>query len=387
MIEDIASAGGAGALADTAMRHAHEIFHAQAAVLLPDESGRVAVRAASDPRIGRAANDLGVAQWVFDHRQPAGRGTDTLPAADALYVPLAASRGAVGVLALRHDDSAHLLTPDQRSLLDAVADQVALAIERDQLTQAARRSQLHAETENLRSSLLSSVSHDLRTPLSVITGASSALLEGRQGAEAQRELVQTIRDESERLTRLVGNLLDITRLESLSVDIRKEWHPIEEVIGSALRHLDRQLRGRRVTTDLPPMLPLVQMDGVLIEQVLVNLVENAAKYAPDGGAIRVAAAAGDGRLLVEVSDDGPGLAPGESSRVFEKFYRGDGVRGQRGAGLGLSICRAIVEAHGGRIWADTKAAPDHGAVFRFTLPAESPAPHGAMSAAPEGGAA
>lgn len=368
MTDALAATHGMQNLADTTMRHVHEIFHSRTAVLLLDDSGRLALRAASDNQIARAVNDGGVAQWAFDHRQMAGRGTDTLPAADALYVPIAASHGPVGVLAISHPDPAHLLSPDQRLLLEAVTNQVALALERDQLSQTARKAQLQAETENLRSSLLSSVSHDLRTPLAVITGASSRLLEGNPDAAAQRDLAQTIHEESARLTRLVGNLLDLTRLEAGAVTLDKDWQPVEEVVGSALGRLETQLTGREVITSIPGNLPMVEIDGVLVEQVLVNLLENALKYTPPGSAISIGASATDSQLMIEVTDEGPGLDAGEEALIFEKFYRGDRSRGHRGAGLGLAICRAIVAAHGGRIWAENRRPPARGAVFRFTLP-------------------
>lgn len=368
MTDALAGTNGLQGIADTAMRHVQEIFQSRIAVLVPDESKALTVRAASDDTIGRSSKDAGVAQWAFDHRQIAGRGTDTLPASEALYVPLAASHGPVGMLALHHDDPAHMLAPAQRRLLEAVVDQIALAMERDQLAQSARKARLEAETENLRSSLLSSVSHDLRTPLAVITGASSSLLESRPDSESQRELAQTIHDESQRLTRLVGNLLDITRLEAGAVTLNRDWQSLEEVVGSALARLESQLSGRVVRTDVPVDLPLVQFDGVLIEQVLVNLLENAAKYTPPASTISLSARPAGSDVVVEVGDEGDGLDVGEQHRIFEKFYRGGRSRGQRGAGLGLPICRAIVTAHSGRIWAENRQPPGHGAIFRFTLP-------------------
>jgi two-component system sensor histidine kinase KdpD len=370
----LAATSGLQDLADTAMRHVHEIFHTRAAVLIPDDSGRLAVRSGSDDLIGRAPNDAGVAQWTLDHRQLAGRGTDTLPAADALYVPLAASHGPVGVLAIHHTDPGYLLSPGQRLLLEAVVDQIAMAFEREQLAQSAREARLQADAENLRSSLLSSVSHDLRTPLAVITGASSGLLEGRPDAAMQRDLAQTIHDESARLTRLVSNLLDMTRLDAGAVTLNKDWQPIEEVVGSALRRLDTQLAGREVHTSIPQDLPMVKIDGVLVEQVLVNLLENAIKYTPPDTSISITASSATCQMVVEITDEGPGLDAGEETRIFEKFYRGDRSRGQRGAGLGLPICQAIVAAHGGRILAENRQPPVHGAIFRFTLPITERAP-------------
>jgi two-component system, OmpR family, sensor histidine kinase KdpD len=226
------------------------------------------------------------------------------------------------------------------------------------------------ETERLRNSLLSSVSHDLRTPLAAITGAASTLIEGRPAAEAQHELLQTIREEADRLNRLVRNLLEMTRLES-GVEVRKEWYQLEEVVGAVLARLEPALRDRPVLTDVPKDLPLVPMDDVLIDQVLTNLIENVVKYTPAGTAVELRAWSDGASVTVEIADQGPGLAPGDEARVFDKFYR-SASGSSRGAGLGLTICRAIVEAHGGRIWAQNR--PDGGAAFRFTLPLEGTPP-------------
>jgi two-component system sensor histidine kinase KdpD len=227
-------------------------------------------------------------------------------------------------------------------------------------------------TERLRSTLLSSVSHDLRTPLAAITGAASTLLQApKLDVDAERALKESIYDEAERLGRLVTNLLDMTRLESGSVTLNREWHSVEELVGAALGRLERARRGRRVDVALPPDLPLVPVDGVLVEQLLVNLFDNAFKYSDPGSPVQVRASAGDRAVTVEVADAGPGLAPGDEERVFDKFYRaGDGPRG---FGLGLPICRAIATAHGGRIWAE-RCEP-RGVAFRFTLPlGEEPPP-------------
>jgi two-component system, OmpR family, sensor histidine kinase KdpD len=223
------------------------------------------------------------------------------------------------------------------------------------------------ETERLRNSLLSSVSHDLRTPLATITGAASTILEtgSRLDAGTHKELLESIREEADRLNRLVQNLLEMTRLESGALQLRKEWHPLEEVIGAALNHLGKRLGDRRVDTSLPPDLPLVPIDDVLIEQVLVNLLDNAIKYTPAASPIRIMATATDEAVTVEVADRGPGLPRGGEDKVFEKFYRGLPPDG-RGAGLGLAICQGIVKAHGGHIWAQN--LPEGGVAFLFTLP-------------------
>jgi two-component system, OmpR family, sensor histidine kinase KdpD len=223
------------------------------------------------------------------------------------------------------------------------------------------------ETERLRNSLLSSVSHDLRTPLATITGAATTLLEqgGRLDAPTQRDLLESVREEADRLNRLVQNLLEMTRLESGALELRKEWHSIEEVIGASLRRLDKRLAGRRVTTRVLPDLPLVAMDAVLIEQVLVNLIDNALKYTPPGSPVEIIATATDEAVTVEVADRGPGVPAGQEQKVFEKFYRGQPGDG-RGAGLGLAICQGVVRAHGGRIWAQN--LPGGGVAFLFSIP-------------------
>jgi two-component system sensor histidine kinase KdpD len=258
-------------------------------------------------------------------------------------------------------------------LLETFANQTALAIERATLAEEAQAAQLRVEGERLRNSLLSSVSHDLRTPLAVITGSASTLLESGGALEAtvQQGLLQTIREEAERLNRLVQNLLEMTRLEA-GVEVRKEWHSLEEVLGAALSRLEMALRDRPVHTDMAKDLPLVPMDDVLVEQVLINLLENAAKYTPADTAIDVRAWPEDDQVMVEVADRGPGLAAGDENHIFEKFYRG-AARDARGAGLGLAICRAILEAHGGRIWAQNRS--DGGAIFRFSLPVDGTPPH------------
>ena len=261
-----------------------------------------------------------------------------------------------------------LTTPEQLHLLETFAAQTALAIERVALVDEAQQARLRSETERLRTSLLSAVSHDLRTPLATITGSASALVE--QEAEldgaARRELAQAIQEEAERLNRLVHNLLEMTRLEAGGIRVRKDWEPLEEVVGSALARVEKRLGDRRVDIQLAPDLPLVPLDPLLIEQVLINLLDNAIKYTPAGSPIEISASAEDREVRVAVADRGPGVAPGEDPLVFEKFYRGQEAGGCSGAGLGLAIARGMVEAHGGRITVGTR--PGGGAVFRFTLP-------------------
>jgi len=253
-----------------------------------------------------------------------------------------------------------------------------LAVRVREQTEAADRIRAEAEAERLRHTLLSSVSHDLRTPLAAITGAATALArEGELDAETRRDLLDAIAEESHRLNRLVTNLLDMTRLEAGPLRLNREWLPVEEVVGSALARMEPRLPAARVVTSLPADLPLVPVDAVLVEQLLVNLLENAARYAGPAAHVNVGARAEPGAVLVEIRDDGPGLPPGREERIFEKFHRGSAR--EHGFGLGLAICRAIVTAHGGRIWAEN-AAPQ-GAVFRFTLPVGGEPPASAPDAA------
>jgi two-component system sensor histidine kinase KdpD len=351
-----------------ATRHLRETFESSIALLLPDAAGRVSVSAEDKTAFEVDASDLGVAQWVHDHGKMAGRGTSTLPGARAMYLPLRAAQGKVGVLGVRSDDPEGAFDAKHLYLLETFANQLALAIERRRVLIETHQAKLQAETERLRSALLSSVSHDLRTPLAVITGAASSLIEDRTALdeETKRDLTRSIYDEAERLNKLIGNLVFATRLEAGSVALRKEWLPIEEVVGAALTRLREQMKGRPIKTTIGRDLPLVQADGVLIEQVLLNLLENSLRYTPSGTSIEISAWRTDRTVVVKISDRGQGLPAGTEQRVFERFYRGTAASGTAGMGLGLTICRGIVTAHGGRIWAENE--PQGGAAFYFSLP-------------------
>jgi two-component system sensor histidine kinase KdpD len=369
-------------IARTAARHVGDALSMQAAVILTRPDGHLVAITAPPGFFTLEPRDEAVARWVLEHGRPAGLGTDTLPGAGALYVPLVGTRGPVGALGVRPPDGRGP-SHDQLLLIDAIASQTAAAVERARVAEDAQRAMVAAETERLRSALLSSVSHDLRTPLASITGAVSSLLE--QGApateETQRELLETIQEEAAWMNRLVRNLLDMTRLESGSLQLAKEWHPLEEIVGTALGRVEDRLKGRKVATRLAKDLPLVPVDGILIEQVLVNLLENAIKYTSPETPIQISAWASEAEVTVEVLDEGPGLPPGDEERVFEKFFRHPAA-GRAGAGLGLSICRGIVTAHGGRIWAQNR--PGGGAVFRFTLPLDGGGPKIETESPPRG---
>jgi two-component system sensor histidine kinase KdpD len=373
MSRDLATNRGVDTLANLAAQHLRDVFDSQVAVYLADPNGRVRLHMSEQLFFEFDPKEAGVAEWVFEHSQRAGLGTDTLPGSGALYLPMVGTHGAIGVVAVRPSTPSQLLYPEQLHLLETLVNQIALALERARLAEATQRAQVETETERMRNAILSSISHDLRTPLATITGAASGLLDepGSMTETSRRELAGAIFEEANRLERLVKNLLDMTRLEAGAVQLHKQWHPFDEVVGAALTRLEGRLVGHPVRTEFPSDLPLVQLDGVLIEQVLINLLENALKFSPPDGAIELTASVKEGVLLVEVADHGPGLPPGEEKRIFDKFYRADPNR-EGGVGLGLTICRGIIEAHGGRIWAENR--PGGGARFRFTLPLEGAQP-------------
>ncbi len=373
MTRELAATRGQEPMARAAVRHVSEVFESQAVVLFPDAAGRIRhPRGASTPGSLRGA-DLAVAQWVQDHGEPAGLGTDTLPAAEAVYLPLKGSQTVLGVLAVLPANVRRVLLPEQFHLLETFAGQIAIALERALLAEQAQRAQVDAETEGLRNALLASISHDLRTPLAVISGASSSLVERgeRLGADERKALAASIFEQSQQMGGLVGNVLEMTRLEAGAIALNRDWHSMSEIAGSMLRRLQDRLESHPVEVDLPMELPLVRVDAALIEQVLANLLENAARHTPSGTRITLRVDRQDDSLLVSVEDTGPGLPAGDPEQLFAKFHRGNTEGTVAGVGLGLAICRAIVRLHGGRIWAETRA--EGGAAFRFTLPVE-PAP-------------
>jgi two-component system sensor histidine kinase KdpD len=344
-------------------RSLRDTFAIEGAVLLPGEGEAVAVVGSSPYPFDE--RERAVAQWSYDHGQAAGRGTTTLPGAGALYVPLASSGRAIGVIGLPLTQPAEFRDPAQRRLLESLAGQTATALERLALAEQRRESQVEVEAERLRTALLSSLSHDMRTPLASIEGAASTLLQDVEPtAAARRELAATIVQESRRMGRLVANLLDMIRVETGALQVHKEWQLLSDVVGVALLRTDEQLRGHPVTTAFPPDLPLVPMDEILLEQVFVNLLENAAKHTPPDTPIELGAVSRPGEVVAYVADRGPGLPAGEEELIFRKFHRGGGGAG--GIGLGLTISRGIVTAHGGRIWAENRTGG--GAVFRIALP-------------------
>jgi two-component system sensor histidine kinase KdpD len=339
-------------------------------VLLLPENGTIAVRAGYPPEDLLDDADLAAARWAWEHNRPAGRGSDTLPGAKRLFLPMRTGRGAIGIVGIDSDKPGPLLTPDQRRQLDALIDQGALAIERVFLVEDVDRAKRSMEADRLRSALLTSISHDLKTPLAAILGAAGTLrqLSGALDDAAKADLLATIIDESERLNRFIANLLDITRLESGAIVPQTTLQDLGELVGSALARGAKILAHHKVDVELAADLPMLELDPVLFEQVLFNLLDNASKYAPANTAIRIRSWREAQSVVLQVLDEGAGIPAGDVERIFDKFYRaqkGDQVRA--GTGLGLAISRGFVEALKGTITAANRADRS-GAVFTIRLP-------------------
>ncbi|HET9929509.1 MAG TPA: sensor histidine kinase KdpD [Polyangiaceae bacterium] len=372
LTRELAGAQDSAAVTEITARHLEQAFQCRVSVFTPGASGKLERNYASKGSEGELDRDASISQWVFYNKQEAGLGTRTLPSSSTLYVPLMASGSLVGVLGLTPEAPDRFDSVEQRRQVDALAVQMALALERARLADETERARREVEAEQLRSALLSSVSHDLRTPLAVIRGAADALLDARTPYEGTTriELTRTILDEALRLTRLIKNLLDMTRLQAGAMSVKKEWVPLEELIGGALERLSAAIGKREIQVQLPPELLLVHCDASLLEQALINLLENALKYSE--GAIEVSASQQEGEVLAAIADRGPGIPVGAETQVFEKFHRAGREGSPGGVGLGLAICRGIIAAHGGRIWVQNREGG--GAVFKFTLPNDARAP-------------
>ena len=346
-------------------------FRAHAELLLPDAASHLIAMTPRDR--GSLAVDLGIAQWAFDKGQPAGFGTDTLPGSEVLYIPLRAPLDARGVLAIKAQNRRLLRIPEQRRLLDTFAALIAIALERVHYVDIAQKAVVRMESERLRNSLLAALSHDLRTPLTVLIGLADVLaLSSPPLSAMQRDTAESIQDEARRMSALVTNLLDMARIESGDVSLNLQWQSVEEVVGAVLSAMQIVLKTHEIRLSIPRDLPLVRFDALLIERVLANLLENASKYTPAGTVITLSAEIHGDQLHVSVADDGPGLPRGREEAVFQKFARGERESATPGVGLGLPICRAIIEAHGGKITGRNR--PGGGADFTFTLPLGHPPP-------------
>jgi two-component system sensor histidine kinase KdpD len=378
MSVELTVAGSVEEVANAACRHVAGVFANEAWILVPEESGRLRSVGAAPPSATPDEQLLGLAQQVLAPAGPEGFGGGAeMMAPGARFAPLRSSKGVVGVLAMRGLTPGRLPSVANRDLFDLFVSQMAIALERATLGDLHQRTQLEVKAERLRNALLSSVSHDLRTPLGVIKGAVTALIDGNVPPARQRENLETISAEASRLNRLVRNLLDVTSLEAGTVRVRKEWQPLEEVIGVALNRLEDQLEGRSVRVRIEPAAALAPFDATLIEQVLVNLVENASKHTPSSAPIEIDVRRNGDRVEVDVADRGRGIPDDQLESIFEKFHRAS--EGTAGMGLGLTICRGMVSAHGGQI--SCRNREGGGAVFQFELPLNGEPP--AIKALPE----
>jgi two-component system sensor histidine kinase KdpD len=339
-------------------------------VLLLPEDGSIAVKAGYPPEDTLDNADLAAANWAWENNRSAGRGSDTLPGAKRLFLPMRTGSGAIGVVGIDRDKPGPLLTPDERRLLDALIDQGALAIERVHLVEDMDRVKRTIETDRLRSALLTSISHDLKTPLAAVLGSASTLrdLAGKLTEAEKADLLATIVDESERLNRFIANLLDMTKLEAGAVVPNAALHDVGEIVGSVLRRTNKILAHHHVNVDLTADLPMIEIDAVLFEQALFNLLDNAAKYAPAESTIRIKCRRESDSVCLQVLDEGGGIPAAELEQIFDKFYRtqkADQVRA--GTGLGLAISRGFIEAMHGTITAANRIDRT-GAVFTIRLP-------------------
>ena len=385
MSRQLAMARGRDEIAEIAMRHVSQVFESRVVVLFSDERGRIGYPHAPPVEGSFRTADLAVAQWVFDRGKPAGRGHRYLAGSAGLYLPLVGGDQVLGVLAVLPQNQRRVTLPEQYRLLETFAAQIGLALQRAELATHAQAAEVRAETEAIRNALLASISHDLRTPLATIAGGAATLagnLEALSDAD-RHALASSVSEEALRMSERITTLLDLVRLETGAIQPRFDLYALDELIGSVLHRLEARLRRHRVRIELPEALPLLRVDGRLIEQVLENLLDNASKYTPPGTEIRISALALRRQVEVSVEDDGPGLPATDPEILFEKFQRGAPEGAVGGIGLGLAICRTILRLHQGRIWAEHRSP--HGAAFRFTVPIASGAQPAAETA--DGGSA
>jgi two-component system sensor histidine kinase KdpD len=366
LTSDLSDAADLDDVAQRLVRQVAQAFNAKVALLPREPTGTLARTAHPASTFFPSEKEQSVAAWAFRFGKAAGRFTDNLPSASAIYLPLQTNRGAVGVLGVELAEDPQP-TLEQRDLLGAFARQAALVLDRLRLDGEAQKAQLVAESERLSKALLNSISHELRTPIAAITAAATALTEvkGPDPLQMSKTLAAEIQESAARLNRLVSNLLDMTRLESGNVKPRLEWCDMSDLINVAVRRNERELSKHQITLSVPRPLPLVKADFVLIEQVLNNLLLNAAAYTPAGTPVEVRASVINGEMVIVVADRGPGLPAESLAHVFEKFYRVPGAPAG-GTGLGLSIVKGLVEAHSGRV--EVQNRPGGGAEFSIYLP-------------------
>ncbi len=373
--KELANAMTTSHIVEVSTHHLVGLFQAKVAILMPDAHNQLyRVDTQHAPQMLEQYQllevDLAIAQWTYDHQEQAGLGTDTLPSSPILYVPLKAPMRTRGVLAIAPTTNHDIFIPEQRQLLDTFASQIGLSLERKHYVEVARDALISMESERLRNSLLSAISHDLRTPLTSLIGIASNLKLKTELPQSIQTLIHDLYDQAYRMQNLVVNLLDMARLQSGNVKLNSQWQMLEEVVGSAIRAMQPVLKNHSIHVDLPADLPLLEFDAVLIERVFCNLIDNATKYSEPHTQIWISAAVKAEEVWVSIADEGQGLPDGMQSRVFEKFTRGEKESAKPGVGLGLSICQAIIKAHRGSIWAENRTP--QGALFIFSLPRGNP---------------
>lgn len=374
--KELASALTTGHIVEVSTHHVAKIFNSKVAILTPDANEQLEVAQTNESshavlqETALLEVDLGIAQWTYDRQQQSGLGTDTLPSSKILYIPLKAPMRTRGVLAISPENNHDIYLPEHRQLLDTFASQIGLALERKHYVEIARDAVISMETERLRNSLLSAISHDLRTPLTSIIATTEQLKETISARTHAFKMLTGLHDQAIRMQNLVLNLLDMARLQSGTVKLNSDWHLLEEIVGSAINGLQTTLQQHRVVVTPMEDIPLLYVDAILIERVLSNLLDNACKYSDAGTTITISAKQQGGQVSVTFSDEGQGLPPGMETSIFQKFTRGKSESTIPGVGLGLSICKAIIEAHGGKIWADKNE--EVGTTFTFTLPVKTP---------------
>lgn len=375
---DIAAVADLEPVIESIVKKVADTIQGEVVLLLPDKDGKPSLRASSKVSGDSFFNDneYAVATWVFTQGQRAGKGTETLGAAEGLYLPLRMDKEVCGVMGIRSGDPDTYFEPEQLRLLKAFASLASMAVARAQLSEQAREAQTLAESERLRTALFNSLSHDLRTPLASIVGATSCLLESNHvySPESRRDLLLSIQQGTLRMSHFINNLLDMARLESGLVKPNKDWYDLHDIVGVAVSRLDESLGSRPVKIDIDNNIPLVKVDFVLIEQVLVNLLDNAIKYSDPGTEIIIEVKKYENEIKVAVSDLSPEIPEDDIEKIFDKFYRLHSPRLVSGTGLGLAICKGFVEAHGGKIWAANKKGG--GVIISFTLPQEDQLPLG-----------
>lgn len=363
---DLASSANLESILHVLKKHLEQTFNRTIVVLLPEENRMVAYVVSENLKLND--EEMAVADWVYRHAEPAGRHTNTLPAAQLRYLPLKTSKGVVGVLGVGKPNTSDAdLTPAERRLMESFANQGAQAIERALIEEQNRQMVLLQSAEKLQNALLNSISHDLRTPLVAITGALSALDENYEMDEpARNALIENARGEAERLNRLVGNLLNMTRIESGAIKLHLEPGDVQDLVGTAIEQLGKRIEHHQIKVDVTANFPLISMDFTLMVQVIVNLLENAVKYSPEDSIIEVAASLRDSKARLQILDRGTGIPHDDLSRIFDKFYRTEHPESVGGTGLGLSISKGIVEAHGGQIHAMNREGG--GTIIEVELP-------------------